>query len=462
MCFRSALVTWQHNQAVWWKVAVATFAVCTALFVSVATGLTNAPFLNGDEFRFSYNHLVILALVAALLYNMRRPYHSDPQASKIAVADMQRQAKPDQPNRTNGPQPDQSANDSNALDAEQRFSLVLKTFNIATFYCDLEHRYIWSHNFVGNPLDILGKTDREILPSEAAEKLYSLKAKALEDGGMHSADVSINIGYEEKTYAIQVAPRRDSLGNVIGTIAVSCDVTEKVVWQKQLLLMMREVNHRARNLLTIISSVCARSAKNCVNVEQYKEKIIGRVMSLSSSMDLITECNWEVVSLKKLLTSQFNVLPLAKSKKLKISGSDFLIRADAAQNLGLVVHELATNALQYGAFSTDAGHIEITLSPGRDSNKHGLVMTWREHVGQSISSPQNLGFGLNGIARIMECENGGACTFDWNEDGLVCELHLTKESLGSGYEGHVGEGSGKCNSSETMRESLTGEEVVLG
>lgn len=358
-----------------------------------------------------------------------------------------------------GFQPDYDTSESSDLDSEQRFSLVLRTFDIATFYCDLEHRYTWSHNFLGSPDDLLGKTDPEIMPADAANTLLGLKKKALEDGGMHSGELSFDIGIETRTFSVQVAPRRDRIGNIIGTMAVSADVTEKALWQKHLVMMMREVNHRARNLLAIVVSICGQTARSATSVAEYKEKITGRVMSLAASMDLVTKDNWVASSLKKLFMVQIDVLPKDKAKRIHIEGADLLVKSSAVQSIGLAIHELATNAAQHGALSHPSGRVEVTISSGTKEHDPTVAINWREKSLLKTPQTHKNGFGFLTLNNIVASELNGESNFTWHPDGV--EYHLTMPGEVTGVDPQFAETAAKngAKTAHVMRESLTGEIV---
>lgn len=358
-------------------------------------------------------------------------------------------------------QPDQSAGDDVNLDSEQRFSLVLRTFDIATFYCDLEHRYTWSHNFLGSPDDLIGKTDSEIMPRDAANILLDLKKKALKDGGMHDGELSFDIGTETRTYAVQVAPRRDKIGNIIGTMAVSCDVTEKAIWQKHLVMMMREVNHRARNLLAIVVSICGQTARSALDVEEYKDKITGRVMSLAGSMDLLTKDNWVASSLKKLLNVQLSILPNNSMKRVNIHGADVLVNSNVVQSIGLAVHELATNASNHGALSHKKGRVDVTIATENSCDGAKLVLTWREKSPLQVSASNVNGFGFMTLNKIVATELNGSSQFLWHPDGIEYKLTMPGDVIGVDPTLDQASGAEKQEEPQSMRESLTGEVIYL-
>lgn len=347
-------------------------------------------------------------------------------------------------------------------EAEDRFALVLRTFDIATFYCDTDHRYTWSHNFIGDPAGLVGKTDRDILPEETADILTSLKVKALADGGMHSGELHVDIGHEIRTYSVQVAPRRNAMGHIVGTLAVSCDITEKTVWQNHLLMMMREVNHRARNMLSIIGSVCRLTEKNATNVREYRDKVSGRVMSLAATMDIVSKDNWLASSLRKIIASQLTIVRHDKARRINVRGDDVLIQSKAGQNIGLALHELISNAAEHGALKDDQGKVDLVIETRGSQDGSALTLTWQETLSKPRGEKNENGFGLQALEMILAAELDGTCEIAWQETGMVCTLNLPPSVLGVDHafasSDDVGDNEKQMN---VMVESLSGVRIAL-
>lgn len=343
--------------------------------------------------------------------------------------------------------------------AYQRFRLVLQTFNIATFYCDTEHRIEWAHNYTGATADIIGKTDADLMPPDVAAILLDLKPRAMQSGETLEGQIVINVEGSDRHYAVQVAPRYDTEGEIVGTISVSSDVSEKMKWHKHLALMIHEVNHRARNMLSVIVSILSQTAGSATTVPAFQTKLLGRVTALAKSIDLITEDSWTASALRKLVDAQLNHALKGDCSKVQMIGEDILLRSKAIQNLGLAIHELATNAQNYGALSDDGGEIVLSWTMKEENGADVLVLRWQEFTDRTISEPEGHGFGLKALGRVLANELDGSASVTWNKRGLLFEMKIPSQWLDVPSSTTVYKNAHNDDGSLIAYESMTGEKI---
>ena len=184
-------------------------------------------------------------------------------------------------------------------------------------------------------------------------------------------------------------------------------------------LLMREIDHRAKNVLAVVQSLAHLTP--FVDKTQYVAALSGRIGSLARSHSLLSSNRWSGARLDVLLHQELEPYGAENDSRLAIAGPPVLIQADAAQSLGLVIHELATNAGKYGALSTSAGTLEIAWRWQAER----LVLTWRETGGPRTSPPTRQGFGATLIANAGR-QVGATITQDWRAEGLVCEIALER------------------------------------
>ncbi|MGE3644281.1 MAG: PAS domain S-box protein [Beijerinckiaceae bacterium] len=205
-----------------------------------------------------------------------------------------------------------------------------------------------------------------------------------------------------------------------GHIGASADVTERKENDTQIRLLMREVNHRSKNLLAVLQSIVRQTARDASPVSFAKE-FAERLQSLSASQDLMIAGNWVAVRLSDLVESQLGYLGSTLVARCTLSGPVIRLTPAAAQGIGMAIHELATNAVKYGAFSTDSGHIAITWDSD-ESDTGDFHMSWVESGGPPVSEPARKGFGRTVIERMAAHTVGGEVKLSYHPAGLVWEL----------------------------------------
>lgn len=302
---------------------------------------------------------------------------------------------------------------------DQRYELVLNTFNISTFHSDLSHRYTWCQNGFKNGLDLVGKFDHEIFDPIVAHSLTSLKQKAITDGETQNAQINLALDNKMRHFLVQCAPRHNRSGDIIGTVSVSSDITERVEWQAKSLLLLREVNHRSRNLLSIVSAICMQTARTADHMEDYRDRLIGRITSLSKSIQIITEDLWSESSLMQTFQAQIEVFPTGTQSRIRIHADDVRLNHKTTQNMGLAFHELLSNARRYGALSVSNGMIDVTWSIVEQAGGKMLQFRWKETGVKLESPPVHRGFGLRALENVLANELGGHAYSNWQDDGLL-------------------------------------------
>jgi len=191
--------------------------------------------------------------------------------------------------------------------------------------------------------------------------------------------------------------------------------------EEQLTMVMRELAHRTKNLISIVLAMVRQSAKN-VNSPQELVAVTGnRIAGLGQSIDLLTSVNWKTVTLNSLIESQLSKFG-AVGSDIITTGPEFHLGSDAVQNLGMAFHELATNASKYGALKSEAGRIEISWELLHDEPGDQLQIIWRETGGPAVSPPEKTSFGTEILDRHLSASTNGKTTIDYHRDGLVWTL----------------------------------------
>jgi two-component sensor histidine kinase len=190
-------------------------------------------------------------------------------------------------------------------------------------------------------------------------------------------------------------------------------------------VLLRETAHRAKNQLAIASALARLSARSAASVDELRDDIVARLSALGRSIDTMSQTPSGNVSLKALATAQLEPFAADHPGRLDVANADVWVTPTTAQSLGLVLHELATNAAKYGAWSAPEGRVSIDWRENGD----GLTLTWSEHGGPKAAPPSNAGFGSSLIEMMIERSLGGSVAREYRDTGLVATFRLPPRPL---------------------------------
>jgi PAS domain S-box-containing protein len=212
------------------------------------------------------------------------------------------------------------------------------------FSQDKDMRFTWVHNPPSGlvPEMLLGKSDAEVLPGEAAEKIMAAKRKAMETGEAQELESNFELFGRKRSFYLLIETLTDEQGEVLGTTSVAVDISERKSNEDQLRLLLRELTHRSKNLLAVIHAI-ARDARARA-VEDFLDRFSARLVAIGCSHDLLIADNWHGASLRMLVEQQLGEHADRFGEQIAIEGEDVMLKPEAVQNLGLALHELATYA----------------------------------------------------------------------------------------------------------------------
>jgi PAS domain S-box-containing protein len=199
---------------------------------------------------------------------------------------------------------------------------------------------------------------------------------------------------------------------------------EQQHYQGQLRLLINELNHRVKNTLATVQSMASQTLKTEPDPVTAFEKFESRLMGLSQVHDVLTRESWHGAALRDV--AERALAPFAPSEgegRLVIDGPPVWLAPGGALTMALIFHELATNALKYGALSDGGGR--VVLSWIYDEQTRDLSLTWTETGGPTVAPPTRRGFGSRLIERSLRGELKGAATMDYRLEGLVCTMRAT-------------------------------------
>jgi PAS domain S-box-containing protein len=215
-------------------------------------------------------------------------------------------------------------------------------------------------------------------------------------------------------------------------VGVNIDITERKQVEEQQRRLVAELDHRVKNVLSTVQAVAAHTMDASSSMEHFVAALDGRIRSLGSTHELLSDRKWQGIPLKELV--QRELAPYATASNADIDGPEVMLSAEAGQTMGMVLHELVTNAAKYGALSAPSGRVSIRWRlPLNGSASERLVFKWQETGGPRILSPSKSSYGMNVVREIIPFELGGTVEYVLSPEGARCQLDipLTRLSLGS-------------------------------
>jgi PAS domain S-box-containing protein len=234
---------------------------------------------------------------------------------------------------------------------------------------------------------------------------------------------------------------RKSDGPIDYFVIVVEDITERKAHEEQIQLLMREVNHRAKNMLSLVQAIARQTAARAP--EAFIERFTERIQALAANQDLLVRNEWRGVDIEDLVRAQLAHFADLVGARIIVRGAKLRLNAAAAQAIGLALHELATNAGKYGALSTDGGRVGVRW---RREGAY-FTMCWAERNGPPVSPPQRRGFGSTVMTSLAERSVGGRVHLDYAPAGLTwrltCRASNVLEGRGRGWKTDAGGEGGR-------------------
>jgi PAS domain S-box-containing protein len=208
------------------------------------------------------------------------------------------------------------------------------------------------------------------------------------------------------------------------------DISERKKAEEHVQLLMREVSHRSKNLLAVVQSIAGQTVRTAGSLEKFAAMFTHRLQGLAASHDLLIQENWRGALLHDLAVHQLALFAEAGGPRLTITGPKIMLTPQAAQAIGLALHELGTNAIKHGAWSVPSGNVSIRWTFDAHSNGASVLqMRWEERGGPLVAEPVRKGFGHVVIGSMVGQATGGEVCVDFAPPGLTWTLSIPASSL---------------------------------
>lgn len=274
-----------------------------------------------------------------------------------------------------------------------------------------------------------GQTPAEALPHGWADALHpddaERTARLWQDAIGKGVNYEAECRYRRhdgayRWYMARAEPLRDGSGAVTGWFGTSSDIHEQKQYQQHLRLLVDELNHRVKNTLAIVQSLAHQTFRSEGVSGEARGAFEGRLEALAAAHNLLTRENWEAAALRDVVDAALHAHD-RKDGRFSIDGPPVRLEPKTAVTIAMALHELATNALKYGALSNARGQVSIgwRVSEGPEPR---LTMRWEEHGGPPVAQPVHRGFGSRMIERALASDLRGTVLLDFRPEGLVCEI----------------------------------------
>lgn len=215
-------------------------------------------------------------------------------------------------------------------------------------------------------------------------------------------------------------PVFDRSGECAGAVNMLIDITEQTQAQERLSLLAREIDHRSNNLLTLVQSLVRLTTAD--SIEGYRDELEGRIAALARANALIAEARWKDIDLATLVAQEFGAFG---RERFETAGPAIKLSPGSAQSLGMVIHELCTNAVKHGALSVAHGKVQLTWAI---DDTQGFMLVWKECGGPPTTEPKRKNTGnavIIGAVRQLRAE----IFREWRPEGLRCTLQCALARL---------------------------------
>ena len=221
-------------------------------------------------------------------------------------------------------------------------------------------------------------------------------------------------------------PIRDASGEVVAVFVQGHDVTATVVAREQQKLLIDELNHRVKNTLATVQSIAMQTARSHADPASFAEAFQARLMALAHTHDLLTRSHWEGAELHEILKHETEA---HGETRVLLNGPRVALGPAASLSLGMIFHELATNAAKFGALSVAGGRVLVDWSV---NDAGALVLEWREIDGPKIDPPDRRGFGTRLIERSARHDLAGEAELGYPETGAWARITIPLQQDGNG------------------------------
>lgn len=272
--------------------------------------------------------------------------------------------------------------------------------------------------------EAIGRSITLIIPPDRLAEEDEIIARLRRGNGVdHFETVRLTKDGRAIDVSLTISPVRDSAGRIIGASKIARDITARKRAEARDRLLLGELSHRVKNTLATVQAVAMQTLRGSDASLRARDAFMGRLMALSKAHDILTKESWEGAMLRELVEEELTPYGGAAAPRFAVDGPDVRLNPNLAVLLGMVFHELATNAAKYGAFSNTAGKVRVAWEQV-DGPEPRVRLRWAESGGPPVKKPRRQGFGSRLIEHGLARELNGDVQLRYEPAGVVCVLEF--------------------------------------
>lgn len=276
--------------------------------------------------------------------------------------------------------------------------------------------------------EVLGQRfDHLLIPDDERDELEKGVADVIAGEVMRSETLRLHKSGQKIHVERSFAAIRDENQTHAGFVTIYSDISERKKAEEKIQTLLHEINHRSKNLLTIVEVIARQTGRRYAG-DEFLPVFSNRLRSLASNQDILLSSGSTHVDLETLARAQFTHLVEALSTQATLSGPPVHLNESVSQAVGMAIFELVTNAAKYGALSQESGKVDLTWEITGGENPD-LKMCWLESNGPAVTPPTRTGFGSQVTGLLLESTTSGETRHDFATDGLRWSFTAPMENL---------------------------------
>lgn len=318
-----------------------------------------------------------------------------------------------------------------AMQSERAARAVIASANEAVLVCDREGVITHANSAASNVYagNAVGQIFADAVPlvfpgATGLMQSEDIVSMAIAGSSVQGIEATAPNAPGAKDYMVSAAPLQVGNDAISGCVITMVDMSQRKAAERQQMFLMRELDHRVKNTLALVLSIAGRTMHNEDTLEGFHKAFTGRIQALSATHNLLAENSWSDLTLGDVVNGELAPYIGGSTGRISLAGLDVDVRPRGAIAFGLIIHELTTNAVKYGALSVPEGVISVSATQRTEGEDGSLFVEWRESGGPPVPPPGRRGFGQSVITRSLQYSPGGGADLFYETAGVRCVIRI--------------------------------------